>query len=52
MLNAEKVAEQYPEFSSKNKASISDSWVQKTMMMHYYVYYNLYKPRCINANLD
>ena len=52
MLDTEKVAEQWPKFRGEYRALIGDDWVQKAVMTHYHVYYNLYKSRCIDGNLN
>ena len=51
MLDTKEVAKQWPEFQSKKRASIDNNWVWKGVVMHYHVYYNLYKLECINSNL-
>ena len=51
-LNAKEVVKWWPEFQSEKKASISKNWVQKTVVTHYHIYYNLCKPEYINGDLD
>ena len=51
-LNIKEVTKWWPKFQDENKASIGDYWAWKTMVIHYYVYYNIYKLGCINSNFD
>ena len=52
MLDAKEVAKQWPEFQGKEKASIDDNWVQKTVVIYYHVYYDFCKLRCIDSDFD
>ena len=52
MLDAKKVAKQWPEFWNKKKISISDNWVQKAVVMHNHIHYNFWKLKYINDNLN
>ena len=51
-LDAKKVAERLPEFRSEKKALIGDNSVWKAVVMHYHIYYNLCKPKCIDGDLN
>ena len=52
MLDAEEVTKQWSKFRGKYGVSIGENWVQKAVMIHYHVYYYLYKLGCIDNDLD
>ena len=52
MLNVKEVGEQWPEFWGEKRALIGDNKVLQAVVIHYYVYYSLYKPECIDDDLN
>ena len=52
MLDAKKIAEQWPKFQDKEKVSIGENWVWEIVVAYYHIYYNFYKPRYVNGDLN
>ena len=52
MLNAKEVIKQWSEFQDEDRAFIINNWAWKAVVMHYYVYFNICKHKCIDDDFD